>query len=403
MYHFAQLHSRHHGTMTTALLLPTSRRSGRALTWLAFAMVPLCALEAQVTGAVQGTVKSAQAGVALPYAVISIPALTVERFSDQQGRFTLAAVPLGRHDVVVRRIGYAPFRGQVQVDSGTAATLEVTLQQIPVRLAQTTVRALTACPKPGVPDERVDPTAFTLLGLLRENADRYRLLSSQYPFIYLQIRALGELGDSAMLVQRVDTLLVRSANRAPYAPGRVVVRAPDGGPAGEFAMVIPNITDLAGASFVDNHCFTYAGTHREKDETWMRIDVRAADRLATPDVNGSVYLDSATSQLRRMTLSLSRADRLPRQLRSVQGADMVTSFLDIADGLSVIDKVCAVNRVRPPAGRVVTATPAELQQLLVYEFTEPPPEVKKRGSMLAPKAWQANTRLERKEVWCAAS
>ena len=102
-----------------------------------------------------------------------------------------------------------------------------------------------------------------------------------------------------------------------------------------------------------------------------------------------------------MTLSLSRPDRLPRQLRGVVGVDMVTSFLDIADGLSVIDKVCAVNRVRQPAGRVVRITPAELQQLLVYEFSEPPPEVRKRGSMLSPKAWQSNTRLDRKEVWCA--
>lgn len=378
------------------------RLNRHVLSWFAAALLPLCTVQAQGSGTLQGAVKSAQAGVALAYAVVSLPALSLERFTDQQGRFTLASVPVGKHDVVVRRIGYLPFRSQVQVDSGATAALDVTLQQIPVRLAQTTVRALTACPRPGAPDERADPTAYTLLGLLRENADRYRLLASQYPFIYLQIRAVGEMGERDMLVQRVDTLLVRSARLTAYTPGKVVARVPDGRGANEFTMVIPTITDLAGEPFVRNHCFTYAGTTREHDETWMRLDVRAADRLSSPDVNGSFYLDSATSQLRRMTLSMSRADRLPRTLRSVEGVDMVTSFLDIADGLSVIDKVCAVNRVRQPRGRMVPVTPAELQQLLVYEFTEPPPEVRKRGSVLAPKAWQANARLDRKDVWCAA-
>ena len=381
---------------------PIRRRLRPWLAGLASALLPMVAMQAQGTGTLQGTVKSAQAGVALAYAVVSIPALSLERFSDPQGRFTIGAVPSGLHEVVVRRIGYLPFRRQVQVDSGAGAPLDVTLQQIPVQLAQTTVRALSACPKPGSPDERADPTAYTLVSLLRENADRYRLLASQYPFIYLQIRAVGEMGERDMLVQRVDTLLVRSGNRAAYAPGKVVARVPDGRGTNEWTMVIPTIVDLAGEPFVRNHCFTYAGMLREQQETWVRIDVRAADRLSTPDVNGSFYLDSATAQLRRMSFSLSRPDRLPRTLRSVVGVDMVTSFTAIADGLSVIDKVCAVNRVRQPAGRVAAITPAELQQLLVYEFSEAPPEVRKRGSMLPPKAWQVNTRLDRKDVWCAA-
>lgn len=387
--------------MAPAITSSVRQAAHRAVQCLASAPLLALMVQAQSSGTLQGTVKSAQAAVALPYAVVSIPALSLERFTDQQGRFTITTVPAGRHDVVVRRIGYTPFRGQIQVDSGATAPLAVELQQIPVRLAQTTVRAMSACFRPGVPNERADPTAFTLVGLLRENADRYRLLASQYPFIYLQIRAVGEMGDRDMLVQRVDTLLVRSGNRAVYAPGKVVARVADGRGASEYTMVIPTLVDLADDAFVRNHCFAYAGTLREKEETWVRLDVRAADRLSTPDVNGSFYLDSATAQLRRMTLSLSRPDRLPRQLRGVVGVDMVTSFLDIADGLSVIDKVCAVNRVRQPAGRVVPITPAELQQLLVYEFSEPPPEVRKRGSMLSPKAWQSNTRLDRKEVWCA--
>lgn len=356
---------------------------------------------AQATGGVQGTVRSAQADVSLSFAVISIPALALERFSDPQGKFTLSGLRTGTYDIVVRRIGYTPFRGRVQVDSGATAKLAITLQQIPVRLASTTVRALASCPRPGVPDEKADPDVFNLVSLLRENADRYRLLASQYPFIYLQVRAIGEMGPRDMFVSRVDTLLVKSGNRTAYAPGKVVAQVRGAGGASEWTMAIPTLIDLADDLFLRNHCFGFGGTVRENDETWVRLDVRAADRLSSPDVNGSFFLDSATAQLRRMTLTMSRPDRLPRQLKGVVGVDMVTSFLAIADGLSVIDKVCAVNRIRQPAGQLVPVTPAEMQQLLVYEFTEPPPDVRKRGSLLPPNGWRTATRLERKEVWCA--
>jgi hypothetical protein len=120
-------------------------------------------------------------------------------------------------------------------------------------------------------------------------------------------------------------------------------------------------------------------------------------------VNGSFYLDSATAQLRRMTLTMSRPDRLPRELRDVVGVEMVTSFHEIADGLSVIDKLCAMNRVRATPGKPSPVVPVELQQLLVYEFTEPPPEVKRRGTFLPPNAWRALIPIERNVVWCAES
>ena len=373
----------------------------KAVTALLALALATPALQAQATGALEGSVRSAQADVPLSYAVVSIPALSLERFSDPQGRFTLSALRTGTYDIVVRRIGYTPYRGRVQIDSGVTAKLLVTLQQIPVRLAATTVRALANCPRPGVPDARTDPEVAALVGLLRENADRYRLLASQYPFIYLQIRAIGDLGERDMFVSRVDTLLVKSGTRTIYAPGRVVSRVPESQGVSGYTMIIPTLVDLADDLFTRNHCFAYGGTVNEDEETWIRLDVRAADRLKSPDVHGSFYLDSATAELRRMSLTLSRPDRLPRQLNRVVGVDVVTTFLAIADGLSVIDKVCAVNRLRLPPRQVVAVTPAELQQLLVYEFTDPPPDVRKRGARLPPNDWQSGARLERKAVWCA--
>ncbi|HYW50006.1 MAG TPA: carboxypeptidase regulatory-like domain-containing protein [Gemmatimonadaceae bacterium] len=359
------------------------------------------ALTAQATGAVQGVVRAAQTDVPLSYSVVSLPQLSLERFADDQGKFTLAALPVGRYEVIIRRIGYQPFRGTVQVDSAATSQLAIALVQIPVRLATTTVHALSACSNPGIPDRTAEPDVYTLYSLLRENADRYRLLASAHPFFYLQVRALAELRDTTLVMQRVDTVLVRSAARRAYRPGGVVIRTSGERNENEYTMAIPTLLDLADEAFVRNHCFGYGGFATEGSETWVRIDVRASDRLDAPDVNGSFFLDSATAQLRRMSLTLSRAEKLPRNLKGVTGISVTTSFRDIASGVAIIDKVCAVHQLQP-GGRLVRVQPVELQQLLIYEFSAPPPDVKARAAELPPMGWRAGARLPQKTAWCAA-
>ncbi len=360
----------------------------------------LAAQQSQATGSLQGTVRAAPGDAPLAYAVVSLPGLSVERFTDGSGRFTLISLPVGRYDVAVRRIGYAPFRGSVQLDSARVTQLDVRLTQVPVQLSAMTVRAL-ACANPGPPDAARQPDVVQLINLVRENADRYRLLASQYPFRYLQVRATGELRDDAFVVQRVDSALVQSVAKVEYRPGRVVQRvpAPRGRRATEYSMQLPTILDLADDTFARNHCFAYGGTLTQDGETWLRLDARAADKLRSPDVHGAFYLDSATSQLRRMELELSRPDRLPGDLRGVEAVQATTAFTEIAAGLSVIRSVCAINRVRMPRSTARRFLAAELQQLLAYEFTNPPPDIAPGGVVAAP-GWRPGLRLSRDAVWC---
>ena len=376
----------------------------RVSLWVVSLLVCVTRMGAQVpasSGTLQGTVIGMPQNVALPFAVIGIPQLSIERFTDGEGRFTLTQLQPGRYDVVVRRIGYSPFRGTVSIEIGAIARLDVQLTQIPAQLATTIVHAMTSCPRPGAPDRVREPVVATLVALLRENADRYRLLVSAYPFSYRQLRAMGELADGTLSVQQVDTILVKGEARATYRPGRIVNRVSNSRGVPEYAMTLPTILDLADENFVRNHCFAYGGTSQQDAETWFRLDVRAADKLRTPDVHGSFYLDSASFELRRMDLTMSRPDRLPQFLRGVAGVEAVTSFRRIADGLSVIDKVCGLNFWRRSGLRVANVSAVELQQLLSYAFTSAPVGVVPRQDLAPASSWRPGASLERGTVWCA--
>ncbi|MCA0374386.1 MAG: carboxypeptidase-like regulatory domain-containing protein [Gemmatimonadetes bacterium] len=331
-------------------------------------------LAAQPRASLQGTVRAAPTDVPLPYAVVTIPALGLERFSGANGRYALLDVPVGQHEVVVRRIGFVPFRATVTVRADSANTLDVRLVQIPVRLAQLTVRPTEPCRTPGLPDSTKFPEAAMLVGLLRENAATYRSLANAHPYTYAQVRALGTLlGDTLRLgvplAERVDGV------RTPvYRPGRVVTTTGNG-PFAQTSMALPTLLDLTDPGFIANHCFHYRGTRVADGATLVKLEVRAADRLRSPDVHGTFELDSATGQLRRMALELSRPDRLPSHLREIRAVEVTTTFLEFAPGLSIVDDVCAVNWTRP-SGRRARPHSAELQRVGAVRFSETaPPDI----------------------------
>lgn len=359
-------------------------------------------LAAQSTGTGTGTlavsVTAQQTGVSLPYAVVALPERTIERFTDASGRATIVALPAGRYDITVRRLGFSPYRGRVVIEAGLVTSAPITLAQIPVQLTGMIVRPREACTTPGMPDRGRDPAVYDIVALLRENADQFRLLTSQYPFRYATQRVLAALADSTVFVQTVDTLVAESKALGGYRPGRVVreQRAPGGRT--ETTMAIPILSDIAAPSFIANHCFYFGGVVTEHGETWVRLEVRAADKLRAPDVHGTFLLDSATAQLRRMELEMSRPDRLPKRLQGIRTVAVATTFREITPGLSLVDRVCAINWQKPFQGRR-PSHPVELQQLTAYRFDAAPPDVPMAGTYDTP-IWSPRTQRNREVLWC---
>lgn len=367
------------------------------------AAVPLLAQQRPDQGALEVTVIDVRNNHGLSYAVIRIEQLSIERFTDSRGRIVVASLAPGEYSVAVRRLGFVPVNRSLTVTAGGTTAFTVSLDQVPQTLSKMTVKPAIQCAIPGPPDPVKTPEIHTLVALLRENADRFRLLVNQYPFASTQSVARGDLRDSVAYVEMVEANVIPERNKVEYQPGRVVVRRQN-----KYSMVLPTLLDLADDGFAKTHCFFYGGTHSESTawgiETWIRLDVLVDDKLKTPDVNGSFYLDSATAQLRLMEVELSRTDRLPSQLKGIGSVRSATRFVEIAKGLSVIHSLCAITQMLPSTKKseatIRAIVPFELQQHPNYLFVTPPPDVSAEHTFKA-EEWEPLTYMARSNVWCA--
>ena len=86
------------------------------------------------TGRLVGRVYDVETGDPVVTAAVSVVGRTAEAESDRQGRFRLSGVPVGAHELDVRRIGYAPLRHAVGVGRGLTTEVEVGLTRDPVEL-----------------------------------------------------------------------------------------------------------------------------------------------------------------------------------------------------------------------------------------------------------------------------
>ena len=118
------------------------------LFWIATALtaLPSGGVEAQdreavaPTGALAGVVRDS-AGALLVGADLSFAGTGLRTISDTAGRFRLTAVPAGSGTLVVRRLGYRARSVPVSVESGSTATVTVTLSRLPQELDPVVVEA----------------------------------------------------------------------------------------------------------------------------------------------------------------------------------------------------------------------------------------------------------------------
>jgi TonB-dependent starch-binding outer membrane protein SusC len=101
-------------------------------------------LAAQEAGIVRGRVTDAATGQAVADARLTIEGTAVATISRGNGEYLFTAVPLGRHAVVARRVGYAMARQDVDVMAGQAATADFALRAAAVNLDEVVVTGLGA-------------------------------------------------------------------------------------------------------------------------------------------------------------------------------------------------------------------------------------------------------------------
>jgi hypothetical protein len=255
------------------------------------------------------------------------------------------------------------------VRAGHVDSVSVMLTHIVVRLAAVRVSAQPVCKNPGAPQPGKDSTFATIFEQLRQNADQFRLLTATYPYVYAVERSFStSLVSGDVQMGAVDTLAFSSADSWTYRPGAVVQR--EGLLRllgfGTMTMHIPTLANFADTAFVANHCFYNSGIEKLDGRDLLRIDFVAASKISDPDVNGSMYLDPTSFEIRRSVVRLSR---IPRGISGLAETQAETYFGEVVTSVPVITGIMSVNRFIVRSRRPDEATAEnEQQQLVAFEF-----------------------------------
>ncbi len=285
-------------------------------------------------GLIRGTV-AAESGEPLPFALVVLDPGFTQRFADERGAFVYAGLRPGTYRLRVRQVGYRPADTALAVGRDSAQAVSVVLVRVPIRLAVIAVSSEGVCLTPGPPEPGDDSVLAVLFDQLRENAARYQLLVDAYPHLSRLVRRFYlESEDGGSHLVRIDTLDVRSNERARYRPGRVVRNVN-----GERAIVLPTLPDLADTVFQRAHCFR-ARNDSIGDHPMVRLDFTAAESVRASDVDGSAWLDPATFQLRQLTIRLTRAERA--DIANVAAVSATEIFREILPSVIAPDRVTAV-------------------------------------------------------------
>jgi hypothetical protein len=294
----------------------------------------------------RGTVVSAT-GEPLAFAVVTVPQLERQQFSNAQGKFYFVNLQPGTHRITVRQLGYSAVSLNVTLTADKAEEITVTMTRIVTQLATVNVGAGWACEKPGRPGSGATSQLVEVFEQLEQNAVRLRLLTSEYPFETLTERKrMLKYGDGLETLDRIDSIRAASATTARYEPGKVVYEVRESGKPRESRLQVPTLLDFADSVFQANHCFILAGIEENEGKPEIRVAFKPWSKLKTPDVDGSVYLQPQTFRLLRSELELTR---IPREVQGLERLHATTYFDDIVPGLPNVGEIIATSDLKSPS------------------------------------------------------
>jgi len=122
-------------------MLSRAIRRAAALSALALAaLVHPSSLRAQAaTGTVRGRITEGSGGRGIPEVQVTITGTRIGALTNQNGEFTLAAVPTGARTVEARRIGYQPVERNITVTTGDNIVGDIALSVSAVNLSEVVV------------------------------------------------------------------------------------------------------------------------------------------------------------------------------------------------------------------------------------------------------------------------
>lgn len=314
---------------------------------------------------VTGEIVAEGTGIPIPYTTVRLQPLGRDRFTDRAGAFVYYSITPGEYKLQVRMVGYIPIDTAVVVTKGSPLFLTVTMKRIPTALEAVEVKAPPRlCLFPDEMGFVADPELAVILDEARKNAQREQLLRRTYPFEYKLAQSHNtynvELKTSSLLY---DTVTFRSDDNWRYRKGRVVSDDRNRIFGEVRLMRLPTVADLADRTFLSAHCFKYSGIVDEGGKPAHRIDFLPDSALIKPDVEGSIFLDSATYLIKRAQFRLTRGGSVKP---AILGMEVTTTYKEILPNVALFDEIKSVQPLPSQFPGVIEFR--ETQKLISYRF-----------------------------------
>lgn len=324
------------------------------------------------SASVVGYVTSRVGREPLGFADASIDQFDIATLATREGTFRLRGIPAGTVTLRVRRLGFALAVVRLTLVSGREDTVRVELEPLALQLER--IRVTDAvCPERE--SDRGDTATLALLNQLRDNADRNKLLAHESPFVTYMERTIGDAdvsrsagGSQRVNVLRVDTVPVPGEHEWRYEPGKLVAPTAADESVAREKMIVPQLVDFADDAFMDNHCFRYAGLSNIDGARRIQLDFEPIKGMRTPDVRGSMYLDTASYALTRTTL-LADVPSPMHPTEETLEVTVDTWFREILPALPIIERICTRTVVRSNTRSTRPSRAAlEIQRLVDFRF-----------------------------------
>lgn len=328
---------------------------------------------ADTSAVLAGTLADADEDHVVPYGTVALLGTDWAAFADASGAFRLGGIRAGTYIVRARQIGYTPKDTTLVIaPSPAVTTLTVRMHRIPALLKLVKVEGHRSgrCVNTGIPDSTIDLPLARIFTQVGENVDRFRLLADAYPYSYRRVEKnflRSEPGGDS--TTSTDTVSYESRSRRPYRLGGVIYEDADGSGHRHQYMYLPAFRDLADPGFLKVHCFSSGGTEAAGGNRVLRIDFRPADTITVPDVEGSIYLDSARLIVRRAVFRMTKPEAAPVP---VLGLTVTATYREVVPLIPVVDSLVTdqpmPSGVRSFSAGVRNRTAIEEARLLDYVF-----------------------------------
>jgi hypothetical protein len=259
-----------------------------------------------------------------------VTATRARRLTDAEGNARFTWPEDGTLRIRVRQIGFryedrTLHRGTSS--TATADTVVVVMSNATFALPQVVTEADVRC------DAKLDQSALALstssMELLRFGAEQYNSFRAAYPFnVALTRRTVRSANLRGPRVVEDKEAAESETYGDVYKPGQVLLKTPTG-----YFVPILFVATLADSAFWARHCFVARGVRERDGRRVIQLDFTTARGIRDVEWEGSAWIDSAASVLRRIDFRLvnMRGGRGPRRFEGYTTFAIPSPYIAVPD------------------------------------------------------------------------